>query len=142
VASICAAQAEACVKQTEVKIECIGPECDITSGKCSSRVTRTHENWSFSQLCKKDNVCHRNIEGTSGICLRNTVTKEKKCECGAGRGGAKCEKYLQVQRDREVEEKSMLFGTALVVVTMFVVLAIVALSRWCYKDKKVSLFSD
>ena len=36
----------------------------------------------------------------------------------------------------------MLFGTALVVVTMFVVLAMVALSRWCYKDKKVSLFSD
>jgi hypothetical protein len=90
-------------------------------------------------LCKKDNVCHRNIEGTSGICLRNTVTKEKKCECGAGRGGEKCEKYLQVQRDREVEEKSMLFGTALVVVTMFVVLAMVALSRWCYKDKKASL---
>ena len=126
------AQAEACAKQTEVKIECFGPQCDITTGKCSSpRVT------SYSQLCKKDSVCHRNIEGTSGICLRNTATKEKKCKCGAGRAGAKCEKYNQVQRDREVGENSMLFGTALVIIAMFVVLAMVAVSRWCYKDKKV-----
>jgi len=92
-------------------------------------------------LCKNDNVCHRTIEGTSGICLRNTATKERKCKCGAGRAGAKCEKYDQVQRDREVEENSMLFGTALVVITMFVVLAMVAISRWRYKDKKVCIFS-
>lgn len=117
---------------------CFGPSCDITSGKCSSPRANA---WSYSQLCKNDNVCHRTIEGTSGICLRNTATKERKCKCGAGRAGAKCEKYDQVQRDREVEENSMLFGTALVVITMFVVLAMVAISRWRYKDKKVCIFS-
>ena len=89
------------------------------------------------QLCKKDNVCTRNIEGTSGICLRDPMTKEKKCHCGEGRAGAKCEKYDQVQRDREVKENSMLFGVSLLIITMFVISAMVAVTRWCYIDRKV-----